>query len=207
MPRNENKKKCKARSRNGEQCKRWAKTGWDVCHYHGAGGGASPGNKNAVTTGEYETIWLDALDDDERVLFHAVDTDVIRQLDQEIRLLEIRERRMLKRIQNVMSGWEEDDIESRYELRKKKNGAFPVFSENGDMQMFPTSEENLVEVERTTRKRSKLERIVAIEEALTRVQKEKAKLLELKHKILSGGRDDANSLESLVQAIRESGDT
>ncbi|GIO97753.1 hypothetical protein J14TS5_28390 [Paenibacillus lautus] len=32
------------------------------------GSGGPPRNKKAVTTGEYETIWLDALEDEEREL-------------------------------------------------------------------------------------------------------------------------------------------
>lgn len=33
---------CRARSkRTGERCKRHAKPGWEVCHYHGARGGRS----------------------------------------------------------------------------------------------------------------------------------------------------------------------
>ncbi|MFB4164794.1 phage terminase small subunit [Alteribacillus sp. JSM 102045] len=51
MPRNNNKKRCKAKNRNGEQCKRWAKAGWDVCHSHGAKGGAPERNSNAQTHG------------------------------------------------------------------------------------------------------------------------------------------------------------
>ncbi|MFZ4452076.1 phage terminase small subunit [Salibacterium aidingense] len=51
MPRNSNKKKCKATNRNGEQCKRWAKPGWNVCHSHGANGGAPKKNSNAKSHG------------------------------------------------------------------------------------------------------------------------------------------------------------
>jgi uncharacterized protein YjcR len=205
VARNPDKKRCKAKNRQGEQCKNWAKPGYDVCHYHGAGGGAPPGNKNALKTGEHETIWMDTLDDQERVLFNVIDTGLLEQIDNEIRLLEIRERRMLQRIKKVMDGWEEDDIESKFELRKKKKSAVPIFNENGEMQMAPTLEDGMVEVERTTKKRSKLERIVAIEEALTRVQEKKAKFLELKHKIMlqldkdSGGEGLLKELADVIE--------
>ncbi|EPY08215.1 phage-like terminase small subunit yqas [Paenibacillus alvei TS-15] len=43
------------------------------------GNGGPYGNKKAVTTGEYETIWMDALDEDELVLIDQVDTDPIQQ--------------------------------------------------------------------------------------------------------------------------------
>jgi len=175
MPRNENKKRCKARSkRTGEPCKRWAKEGWDVCHYHGAGGGAPAGNKNAVTTGEYETIWLDALDPEERVLFRAVDTDVLKQLDEEIRLITIRERRMLQRIERLRAAGD-------FTVTRLTTGG-----EKG-------KKTNLQEAEGT------LGQIQAIEEALTRVQEKKAKLLDLKHRIQSGlGSDDKEPVRIII---------
>lgn len=155
------KKRCKAQSKQtGERCKRYAKPGYDVCHYHGAGGGAPAGNKNAVTTGEYETIWMDALDEQERVLFYAVDTDVLKQLDEEIRLITIRERRMLQRIERLRAAGD-------FTVTRMMTGA-----EKG-------KKTNLQEVEGT------LGQIQAIEEALTRVQEKKARLLDLKHRIQS----------------------
>ena len=63
--RNPHKKRCKAKSKStGEQCKRWAVPGYDVCYYHGAGGlpklkpppggGRAPkGNQNARKHGAY----------------------------------------------------------------------------------------------------------------------------------------------------------
>lgn len=161
------------------------------------------GNKNAVKTGEYETIWLDALEDDERVLFHAVQTDALKQLDNEIRLLEIRERRMLKRIKDVMDGWEEDEIETKYERVTKKEKV-PVFNEGGQLTIATQIVNEMVEKERIEKKRSKLERIVAIEEALTRVQREKARLIELKHRIERVTGQDDGSLDALAEAIRMS---
>lgn len=175
MARNPQKQRCKARNRSGEQCKNWAKPGWDVCHYHGAGGGAPPGNKNALKTGEYETIWLDTLDDDERVFFHAIDTDVSQQLDEEIRLMTIRERRMMRRIQEL----------------KQQTQVLEDVTESDEMGV-------------TTRHVAALIRIQQIEEALTRVQEKKAKLLELKHKVDGKGGDGDDALAGLVEAIWES---
>ena len=64
----------------------------------GHGGTGPPGNKNAVTTGEFETLLFDCLDEDEKILAAAVPEDKKQLLLQEIRLLTVRERRMLKRI-------------------------------------------------------------------------------------------------------------
>lgn len=176
------------------------------CRMHGGKSTGAPpekmrGNKNAVKTGEYETIWLDALDDEERVLFYSVQTDVLKQLDQEIRLLELRERRMLKRIKDVMDGWEDDEIETKYERVAKKE-KIPVFNEDGQLSITTQTINEMVEKERTEKKRSKLERIVAIEEALTRVQREKSRLIELKHRIERVTVQDDGSLDALAEAIR-----
>lgn len=95
---------CGAKTRSGEPCKNGA-MGNGRCRMHGGmSTGAPKGNKNAVKTGEFETIWVDALDDIERELFDRIDTDALFQIDQEIRLLDIRERRMLMRIKDIQEG-------------------------------------------------------------------------------------------------------
>lgn len=135
------------------------------------------GNKNAVTTGEYETIWLDALDADERVLFHAVDTDVLKQIDEEIRLITIRERRMLQRIERLRAA-----------------GDFTVVRQTVGVEKGKRT--NLQESEGT------LGQIQTIEEALTRVQEKKAKLLELKHKIeMANGKTDEPADDGFLEAL------
>ena len=60
--------------------------------------GAQPGNKKAVTTGEFETLLFDCLEPEERRLAQAVPEDKQTLPMQEIQLLTVRERRMLKRI-------------------------------------------------------------------------------------------------------------
>ncbi len=64
----------------------------------GHGGTGPPGNKNAVKTGEFESLFFDALEPDERELIGMVQLDKEQLLLQEIQLLTVRERRMLKRI-------------------------------------------------------------------------------------------------------------
>lgn len=67
----------------------------------GNNGGAPQNNKNAVTTGEFETLLFDCLEPEEKELAAAVPADKETLLLQEIRLLTVRERRMLKRIENL----------------------------------------------------------------------------------------------------------
>lgn len=67
----------------------------------GHGGTGPPGNKNAVKTGEFEALFFDTLDDDERELLGMVQPDKEQLLLQEIQLLTVRERRMMKRIDEL----------------------------------------------------------------------------------------------------------
>lgn len=171
--------RCGAKTRSGEPCKNWAMSN-GRCRMHGGKSTGPPpdkmrGNKNAVKTGEYETIWLDTLDDDERVFFDAINTDAAKQIDEEIRLITIRERRMMKRIQA---------------LNKQKQ----VLEEITDSDEFGVTK-RYVDVS---------VRIQQIEEALTRVQREKVRLIELKHRIESVTGQDDGSLDALAEAIRMS---
>ena len=92
----------------GEKCKLVAGYGTNHlgegrCKYHG---GKSTGpkpenlkkNKNAVSTGEYETIWMDTLTGEEKKLLPKVKHEVIDLIDDDIKLIEIRIRRMMQRI-------------------------------------------------------------------------------------------------------------
>lgn len=85
------------------------------------GSGGPPGNKKAVKTGEYETIWMDALEEDEQDLVDLVDTDPIQQAAESIKLLAIRERRMLQRIGKLMNGLTEKQRRVLNELKAIKD--------------------------------------------------------------------------------------
>lgn len=130
------------------------------CFLHG---GLSTGPKNG--TGEYSAIWLDVLPEDEKELYHEIITDKIAQLDQEIRLIEIRERRMLQRIENL------------------KKADFTIVEESEESGIEKGEDTHLV----TIKKRATLGQIQEIEEALTRVQARKERLIALKHKFEEAG--------------------
>lgn len=61
----------------------------------GHGGTGPPGNKNAVTHGAYETIYLNALPEEERAIFDSIPTSD--DLDGEIRLLRLKLSRLIGR--------------------------------------------------------------------------------------------------------------
>ena len=128
------------------------------------GTGGPPGNKKAVTTGEHEAIGWDMLDDDERVIYTTINTDELVAIDRTIRMMEIRERRMLKRIKEL------------------QDGANMVMS--SAVETNQTSKQFGDSDGRTTTLESAVDRIQRIEEALTRVQEKKGKYIELRSKLI-----------------------
>lgn len=128
----------------------------------GNNGGAPQNNKNAVTTGEFETLFFDCLEPEEKELAAAISADKKELLLQEIRLLTIRERRMLKRIDRLK--------EVEFTTVKKKHG------------IEKEKQTNLNEDHGT------LGQIQNIEDALTRVQARKQAAIDSLHRF---GIDDA----------------
>ncbi|WP_429845312.1 hypothetical protein [Brevibacillus sp. FIR094] len=188
MARNPEKKRCKARSKQrDEQCKNWAKPGWDVCRFHGAGGGAPQRNTNAVKTGEHETIWYDTLDDEERQLFELINLDPLAQANEQIRFLSIRERRMMIRIRKLTEGLTE---KQRRVLQKRLPIKTPVEvheEKTGVTKTVILTHEELVTAEIEETEYRAIEDIIALEESLTRVQDKKLKAIQLKAQLLSNG--------------------
>ena len=140
----------------------------------GNSGGAPEQNKNAVTTGEFETLLFDCLDPEERRLAKAVPEDKTQLLLQEIQLLTVRERRMLKRIELLRKSVDE-------------TGA-AVY---GDSGMTVVSRKIGIEKGKKTdllEYQGKLGQIQSVEDALTRVQARKQRAIEALHKF---GYDDA----------------
>ena len=146
----------------------------------GHGGTGPPGNKNAVKTGEFETLFFDTLDEEEKALLGLVQPDKERLILQEIQLLTVRERRMLKRIDN---------------LRKLENSASEAL--DGEDGKIPSGM-SVVKYSTGFEKRKLtdlreyggiLGQIQAIEDALTRVQARRQRAIESLHKF---GYDDAH---------------
>lgn len=136
-------------------------------------GGAAPvGNKNAVTTGEFETLFFDCLNQEEQQLIQMLPVDKERLLVQEIQLLSVRERRMLKRI---------EDLKSVSVMQDKPDAAgMTAVKHKSGMEKGKKTE--------LTEYTGALEQIQAIEDALTRVQGRKQRAIETLHRF---GFDDA----------------
>lgn len=133
----------------------------------GHGGTGPPGNKNAVTTGEFETLLFDWLDLDERRLADAVPADKEQLLLQEIRLLTVREHRMLKRIDDLQKS------EEYFNNGELAEGMTMVSRKQGFDKGKLTDLKDF---------QGKLGQIQNIEDALTRVQARKQRAIEALHK-------------------------
>ena len=137
-----------------------------------------PGNKNAVKTGEFETLFFDALNPEEKRLIELVQPDKEQLLLQEIQLLTVRERRMLHRIETLRSIEEQSETDED-DLYKAPSGMsvvkYKTGIEKGKITQLKESEGILGQIQ-------------SIEDALTRVQARRQKSIEMLHKF---GYDDA----------------
>lgn len=144
----------------------------------GHGGTGPLGNKNAIKTGEFETLFFDTLDPDEQQLIQMVQPDKEQLLLQEIQLLTVRERRMLKRIDQLRILERQDPEPDPDEERIPPGMTVTEYSsgiEKGKLTELKKYEGILGQIQ-------------SIEDALTRVQARRQKAIETLHKF---GYDDA----------------
>ncbi|URJ36596.1 phage terminase small subunit-related protein [Paenibacillus polymyxa] len=147
------------------------------------GPGGPIGNKKAVTTGEYESIWLDTLDDQEQELLELINTDPVMQANDALLKLELRERRMLMRIKRLTEGLSEKERRVLHELKAIKDAMTVHDEKTGVTKTVPITKTQMVESEIEEKEYRKIDDILALEEALTRVQDKKLKAIELKSKL------------------------
>lgn len=131
------------------------------------GGSGTLKNKNALTTGEHETIFFGDIIDEEEKAILKIDIEVYVHIVLEIQLLTIREVRMMKRIR---------------ELEKK----------NTPLGIASSTKVNIVDIDADGGKSTRtvnnttakpiLDEVLKIENALTNVQGRKLKALELLNK-------------------------
>lgn len=91
---------CTATSkRTGERCKRFCAPGKKVCKWHGgASNGAPKGSKNALKHGAYEKITRETMFADEVEYADSVNTDPVSVLEEQLRVLKVKELRIAKRM-------------------------------------------------------------------------------------------------------------
>ncbi|EOS7823674.1 small subunit of terminase [Enterococcus hirae] len=135
---------------------------------------ASPpvGNKNALKTGEYETIFYETLSDEEKDIYSNLNNDPSFVLSEEIRLLKIRQLRMMKRIQQAEAGLNDEEIERLQQLRKIKT---PIEKDGRKLEI---KREVMQDVQVSRKAHRKIDDILLIEDSLTRISNQLAKAIK-----------------------------
>jgi len=147
----------------------------------GNNGGAPEGNKNAITTGEYENIYKDVLEPEELELYENYEVDDKEQLlIEQYKILTIREKRMLKRIGELKQRGKDMTINF---IRNKKSKA---------------------ETETITDAEPTLNLIQRIEDGLTRVQEAKRKCIDSLAKLDNGENDNTLNVNITTNSLLES---
>lgn len=129
-------------------------------------------NKNALKTGEYETIFFDTLSDEEKVIYSSLNDDPSFALSEEIRLLKIRQLRMMKRIQQAEAGLNDEEVERLQQLRKIKT---PLDVGGKKLEI---KREVMLDVQITRRTRRKIDDILSIEDSLTRISNQLSRAIK-----------------------------
>ncbi|MGX7160877.1 phage terminase small subunit [Enterococcus thailandicus] len=135
---------------------------------------ASPpvGNKNALKTGEYETIFFETLSDEEKDIYSSLNDDPSFALSEEIRLLKIRQLRMMKRIQQAEAGLNDEEVERLQQLRNIKT---PLDVGGKKLEI---KREVMQDVQITRRTRRKIDDILSIEDSLTRISNQLSRAIK-----------------------------
>ncbi|EGO2808597.1 small subunit of terminase [Enterococcus faecalis] len=145
------------------------------------GGSPPKGNKNAIKTGEYETIFADMLSDEEKDIYSNLNDDPFFILEEEIRILKIRQYRMLKRIKDAEAGLNDEEVERLQQLRKIKT---PVEKDGRKLEI---KREVMQDVQVTRKTFRKLDDILAIEDALTRISNQLTKAIKQQEELVTRG--------------------
>lgn len=135
---------------------------------------ASPpvGNKNALKTGEYETIFFETLSDEEKDIYSNLNNDPSFVLYEEIRLLKIRQFRMMKRIQQAEAGLNDEEIDRLQQLRKIKT---PIEKDGKKLEI---KREVMQDVQISRKTYRKIDDILSIEDSLTRISNQLSKAIK-----------------------------
>ncbi|MDQ8294186.1 phage terminase small subunit [Enterococcus faecium] len=164
-------------------------------------------NKNALKTGEYETIFFDTLSDDEKDIYSSLDDDPSFVLSEEIRLLKIRQLRMMKRIKEAESGLNDEEVDRLQQMRKIKT---PIEKDGKKLEI---KREVMQDVQVSRKTYRKIDDILSIEDALTRISNQLTKAIkqlnalateESRNKVYN---NQANKLEVEIDMLKLKADS
>ena len=180
-------------------------------------GGAPVGNTNALKHGGYSRIFWDTLDEEEKQMLEELDYDGEQLLLDEISLLSVRERRIMKSIQKYKEAKGGQAVVGIVRSEEKRE-----FANEEEKQIYEDRVADEVDSGKrlpgrsyrlTTTTEATYDIIHRLEEALTRCQSQKQKCIESLNKLRIGRGDDGktapenNLLQALLSATTEDIDT
>lgn len=121
-----------------------------------------------IKTGEQETITYDSLTPEEQEIWGNISVTSETQLEHDLRIITIRERRMLNRMNELLEEGKMSIVEDTDEKKQGIDG---------------------LETKKVKKSVANLERMTALEDALTRVGKQKINIMEALEKVRNGGID------------------
>ena len=190
------KKSCNQQTEKSQPKKRRGAQPGNKNAVGGPGGtGAPPGNKNALKHGGYSIPYWDTLTDDEREIIENMSCDEELLLIEQIKLLTIRERRLMIAIgqfRDMKGGLYVDGV-VRHEKKR-------VFENETDRKLYKKIRQDKVdegkvsylydEVEITTETRSTITVVERLENELTKVQGKKTDCLRALAQLHKDGGED-----------------
>ncbi|MCC3982922.1 hypothetical protein LIN45_30000 [Bacillus thuringiensis serovar kurstaki] len=148
-------------------------------------GGAAPlRNGNAVKTGEYRSLWMDALDEDEKEMLQIDEIDPVQECVDSIKLFMYRERVIMLRIKALREGlspYERTIIKER--TPEKRTVQVEDLMNPGTYKNIKVTEFKMVEQSITETEGDTIAAVLAHEEALTRIQDKKLKAVAKLHEL------------------------
>ena len=176
--------------------------GYGRCWMHG---GRLQGTRaGKITTGELEVInpFNNTLTDEEMDIWNNLVGTKLEHVEQEIKLVTIREKRMMERLQRLMRMEESGDgLEiAEGEFEEEENDEEKDSTENG------TETKSGKKTKRKVKKRAVAAQIIDVEEALTRVQAQKSRLIELRDKLEDQKNGTKEEVLDMIRNIRASQD-
>ena len=175
----------------------------------GHGGTGPPGNQNALKHGGYSQIFWDTLDEEEQELIESMEKDPEKLLEDEISLLTVRERRIMKRIEHF----------------KNLKGGLAVSSviRSEDKRQFDSEEDKVIYNQKVEQKVKSGERLPGhtyhvtntteatydiihrLEEALSRCQDQKRRAIEAlsRMRIDRGETGKSSVVDDWITAVME----
>ncbi|ANB66109.1 ATPase subunit of terminase family protein (plasmid) [Anoxybacillus sp. B7M1] len=143
-------------------------------------GGAAPlRNTNAMKTGEFASLWYDALDDEEKAMLDRIDViEPVQQIIEEIKLYTFREAVIMSRIKAIKEGMTSAQKRVLRELRKVKDKVEVEDPIKGGYRIIERENYKMMETAIEEIEADPIARLLDHEEALTRVQDKKVKAIK-----------------------------